>query len=167
MWEMMLLIHLLVESGSLKCDICPKKLIKWGVGITEQEAKLFQVLLKGLGHVTVNNRFVRDRLRVWGILFTNHCVLQMADHETLVGLPFLSPEFEWDQISCQVWVVLDFSISFQQFPLFVDLCLHVNASLSFLPNDPVGGSLLLACCTAKGFFFVDWSIKNSQNICFW
>ena len=34
------------------------------------------VLLKRPGLVAVNKRFVRDSLRVSGILFTNRCVLQ-------------------------------------------------------------------------------------------
>ena len=99
-------------------------------------------------------------------VYKSLCLTKWRTMKRRVGLPFLSPEFEWDQISCQVWVVFEFSISFQQFPLFVDLCLHINASLSFQPNGPVRGSLLLACCIGNRLLFVDWSIKDSQNLCF-
>ena len=43
--------------------------------------------LKGLGHVTVNKRFVRDSLRVRGILFTSRqgrVSDKLAGHETLM-----------------------------------------------------------------------------------
>ena len=35
------------------------------------------------GNVTVNKRFVRESLRVCGILFTNRVSYKMADHEVL------------------------------------------------------------------------------------
>ena len=54
------------------------------LGMFEKNAPhlVLQHHLKGPGHITVKKRFVQDSLRVRGILFTNCCVLQMADHET-------------------------------------------------------------------------------------
>ena len=130
------------------------QVLKFIEGISFSDPVIHFICLKGPGHVTVNKRFVRDNLRVWGIsVYKSLCLTKWWTMKPRVGLSFLSPEFEWDQVSWQVWVVFEFSISFQQFPLFVELSLLINASLSFQPNSPVRSSLLLACCTANMLLF--------------
>ena len=40
------------------------------------------------------------------VVYKSLCLTKWWTIKCKVGLPFLSPEFEWNQISCQVWVVL-------------------------------------------------------------